>query len=231
MVLRLHFSLRELVLNLERELAASDAVAEVFAGIGRERAEIDIPGVGIKIHKEIFSERVNLASDVDRRGVVELGLDCQIAWGLRLQLRDRSLHGGEVGRIIRLDEEIAEVDVASSQVDLADGDAPRAGRGRCVSLVWRCGRRCRLRWLFFFGGQVLQIEFAVGANEDARVEIGEIDFVDSQLQWRHSPLEAAKIQRLPLEQILSSVSVDGGEIRNLEAALIADLQRALAAGF
>ena len=62
----------QLVLDVERKLAFLDAVADVLGGVGRHRAQFDFLGVGDDVEKEFFGQRIDLAFDLHRRGVVEL---------------------------------------------------------------------------------------------------------------------------------------------------------------
>jgi hypothetical protein len=103
-----------------RELAALDAVAGVLHRIRRERRQLDVGRGGLDVEEEIARERVDLAGDLERCDVVDLAAQLDLARRLRRDRTDGSADAGEIRRVVRPDEEIAEVDVAALQRDLAD---------------------------------------------------------------------------------------------------------------
>ena len=73
------------------------------------------------------------------------------------------------------------------------------GRGvirRRAALVFRLGLRRRGRRLRFslplLGGQILQVEFSVRAEDQARIEVGESDLADAQLKRLQIELQSRR---------------------------------------
>src|SRR6185503_1195441 len=112
----------ELVLDVEGELAFLDAVTDVPDRIGRHGAQFDFLGVGDNVEKQLLGQRIDLAFNLDRSGIVEARLQIEISRRLRFELRDRALNAGQVGVVVGLDEKIAKVDVAVFQIDFTDAD-------------------------------------------------------------------------------------------------------------
>ena len=68
--------------------------------------------------------------------------------------------------------------------------------------------------------QILQIQFAVGAENQPRIELRERDLADAQLEGLQIKLQCIERQCLPAEKILLTVLLHGAEVGDLNAALI-----------
>ena len=76
----------------------------------------------------------------------------------------------------------------------------------------------------------MQIDLAIRPNDQARVEIGDVDFADAHLQRFRAQFELMQPEVLPFHQILFVVFFDTGEVVELYSALVIRLCWTGAAG-
>src|SRR4029453_17146507 len=128
LILRVQLAVLHLVFDFEGELASLDAVTDILDRVGRHGIELDFSRVSGNIHIQLFGQRVELTLDIDRGRVVELRLDRHISRSVRFELGNRTLHAGQVSRVVRLDEKVTEINIARLQVYFADGNLFLTGR-------------------------------------------------------------------------------------------------------
>jgi hypothetical protein len=135
---------RDLVVDVHAHLAALDAVAGVAHRVRRQRRQVEVAHLGGDVEFERLGQRIELAGDFQRRGLLRLAAQFQVgqrrpaALALRRVRRERTELAGQlaqVGRVVGLDEQVGEVDLAVDQAHRAEVD-DRAGpvsAGACAA--------------------------------------------------------------------------------------------------
>ncbi len=180
----------QLVGDIERELALLDVVAGVLARIRRKRDKIDALDFGLEVEEGLRRQRVEPGHHRHRRrvGIGAAQFHVGHAVGRGRQAADATAHLGHIDRVVRLHEEVGEVDRATLQGHLGDPDrwrcrfvrrrATRHLGGGLGGLAGIAGRRlARLRFRLPLD-DVLQVEAPLLAQDQARVEVGQRDLAD-----------------------------------------------------
>ena len=106
----------------------------------------------------------------------------------------------------------------SAVVGAAGFSAVLAGAGSFVLFV------------VFLDGQILQIDFAVRAENQPRIKIGESNLADAQLKRLEIELHGIERQGFPFQKILLPVFFHGAKFIDLHTALVVHFRRAASAG-
>ena len=79
------------------------------------------------------------------------------------------------------------------------------------------------------GRELLQIHFAVGAEDQAGVEIAQVDFADAQFERFEVELKGVQVEQFPLEQVVGVALFNGREVGDVDAAVVVDFCGTVAA--
>ena len=217
MVLRLEPVLLDKITDVHRQLALVDAVAGVFAGIGRRRDHLEALDAGLEVEVQLFGQRVQAAGQCELCIVVDAALqvDACAAIRCRRETADAAADLCHVGAVIGADEVVAELHVAAGELYLADAHRERLGfvrRGCCcrggysrrLDTGQRSGAACVVVY-----HDIEQVQPAVRVDQQPCVEVVERDALDCHVAVAGG--DTIELQRPPVDEIGGIHFIEAGQ--------------------
>ncbi len=182
-------------MQVQVQTAFANTIAGEFAGIGRERSQLNLAEAGRDIQALQRVEGRQAALDGDRRIAVDLAGDIDRRGGLlliveRADVAVEILNGGgerraqaEIGKVGRA---IGQPDAANMQRQRGAGRAGRRGSGWLSRLVDQ---------------QLVDVRAQVRVNDEARIWLIDIDRFDGQSLGLVLIVDAFEPQSLPFDEV------------------------------